>query len=830
MKKELFAASASVAILAGLAGSPVFAQSATKPAEVTTASDENVIVVTARRRAESVQDVPFVIDAISADKIQQRGISSVADIAKFTPGLTFDRGISLQDTRPAIRGLPGTRGRQPVGILLDGIDISTEALGNAGGGTLVNARFMDLERIEVVKGPQSALYGRAAFAGAINYISKRPSKTMEAEVKASFASFNTYELGASVSGPLVNDKLGFRANIMKASSDGDKTNPVSGAKLNSYDTSGGAFALNYDDGAGLTVFGRATYAQNQYSQSAIHNLSGFTNETSRLAASTPEGTAVAKGFAGGALTSALVSYLTAPGELKFTQVTGLSIDPTTGKDFPGLKGHTTTFTLNAAKQLGTAQLVYNGGYVKQKETLGYDGDFYGVAYRTDATGSGEPLNIFDAVNFANDLQITSHEIRIQDLDSKPLRWAVGALYWQSDMKQQNSSLRAISGFPLNPYLGGVPASAARSGSFLYNISAKKAWPYGRKTESSSVYGLVEYDFTAKLTAGVEGRYIKEKTTVIRSDFVQAAFAPVSASFINPVQTATVNDNAFVPRASVNYHMSPDMLIYASVGKGFKPAGVSELDLASTLKDSRYKSESVVNYEAGVKSTLLDRQLVLNGALFFMDWKDKQVSQLVEDATAPSGFRASVRNAGAAKVKGLDLSAVVRPNFAPNLTFDWAYTFLDTEYTDFTVASNSNFTVGEAANCTLGKVGPGKVCFVPYNGKQLERAPKHQMISNVNYTVPLQSGVKVLLDGSVQYMGERFLSEDNRMVMPSYVNLDLSVGLEFGTVNLQAFVTNATEDDTVRNAQANFDLATFGRSINIYSPPPRVFGIRGRAKF
>ncbi len=126
------------------------------------------IVVTARKREESLQDVPLSITAFSADFIEKNGIRSIDDVAKLTPSLVFETAFVPQDTRPVIRGLSATRGRQPIGVLLDGIDVSSESLLTGGGGIGVNLRLVDVERIEVVKGPQSALYGRVAFGGAIN--------------------------------------------------------------------------------------------------------------------------------------------------------------------------------------------------------------------------------------------------------------------------------------------------------------------------------------------------------------------------------------------------------------------------------------------------------------------------------------------------------------------------------------------------------------------------------------------------------------------------------------------------------------------------------------
>ncbi len=808
--------------------SAVYAQATTE--EMSDGNSENVIIVSARRRDESVQDVPLVVEAISSEQIASRGISDVEDIAKYTPGLTFDRGISLQDTRPVIRGLPATRGRPPVGVLLDGIDISTEALGNAGGGSLLNARLLDLERIEVVKGPQSALYGRAAFAGAVNYITKRPTDAFEGELSGSYASFNSFDLGGAISGP-ISEKLGFRVSVKHAQSDGDYDNPVSGADLNSFETTGASLGIEFDSGEGVNIYSRVSYSENEASQSAIQSISGFVpGNVSRPGPDTPEGQAVQIGIDGGALVGGfgpvLPSNVPPRGTIRFDGVTGLSIDPRTGEDFPGSNGSTFTATLNVSADLGPFEFIYNGGFISQQERLIYDGDFFGLPLATFVDGTAEPLNLFDVVDFDNDLTLISQEVRFQSLDTDPFRWAVGGLYWHSDMKQDSRSLRTISGFPLN----GTPPVAGFSGTSLLLGSTINASPFGRKIDSFSAYGLVEYDITDKLTVGAEARYISEDTTVTRSDFLQAAFAPIGPGFINPVQRESISDDDIVPRFSINYDLSDDVLIYASAAKGFKPAGISELDFGSLLVDSQFKSETVWNYEAGFKASFADRQVIFNAAVFYMDWTDKQVTQLVEDPAAPSGFRSTVQNAGAAEVLGLDASLALRPNFAPGLTFDVGYTYLDTKYTDFTVATNSAFTVTEGANCTIGTVGPATVCFVTYDGNRLERAPKHQLVSNLNYRAELSDGLDFLFGASVQYQGSRFLTETNRLKLPSYVNVDMQIGLEFENYLIQGFVENLTKEDAVRSAQNNFDLSTFGRSVNAYAPQRRTFGVRARAKF
>ena len=151
--------------------------------------------------------------------MERNRIENISDLAKYTPGLVFDEGFVPQDTRPQIRGLPATRGRPPVGVLIDGIDVSSESMLTAGGGMLANLRLLDTERIEVVKGPQSALYGRVAFGGAINYISKKPGDETESSFSVDAGDYGQFEIKGATSGPWSN-KVSIGLNAALAKHDG----------------------------------------------------------------------------------------------------------------------------------------------------------------------------------------------------------------------------------------------------------------------------------------------------------------------------------------------------------------------------------------------------------------------------------------------------------------------------------------------------------------------------------------------------------------------------------------------------------------------------------
>ena len=241
------------AVVAALAGSaPAWSQ---QGAESSLGLEE--ITVTARKVEERLQDVPLAIQVLSDERIAREGVARVEDVAKLVPGVTFDVGAFPNDTRPAIRGMVAERGRPSVAVLLDGQDLGGENLYIAGGSSSLNTRLLDLERIEVVKGPQSVLYGRAAFAGAINYISKRPDlEQWSGKVGAEVSSGATRGLTASFTGPVVRDRLAIRVNLNSFKRDGFYNNPVTGEDLGAEDSLGGALSVLFKPTDNLSLLAR----------------------------------------------------------------------------------------------------------------------------------------------------------------------------------------------------------------------------------------------------------------------------------------------------------------------------------------------------------------------------------------------------------------------------------------------------------------------------------------------------------------------------------------------------------------------------------------------
>ena len=222
------------------------------------------IVVTTRRREESLQEVPIAIKALGAEQIERQGIHNMFDIARLDPSLQMDEVFSASDTKITIRGLSNTRGRPNVAILVDGIDVTTENLGLPGSGMLANSRLLnDIERVETVKGPQSALFGRSAFGGAISYTTKDPADEFEATIGVDVAEYDQQQINLTLSGPL-GDEWGYRVNGVWWTADGFYQNSISGDDVGGGDGAGISGTLKWEPTDTLAFKARLSYSEDEY--------------------------------------------------------------------------------------------------------------------------------------------------------------------------------------------------------------------------------------------------------------------------------------------------------------------------------------------------------------------------------------------------------------------------------------------------------------------------------------------------------------------------------------------------------------------------------------
>jgi len=795
------------------------------------------VVVSTRRRVEVLQDVPISVQAFTAERIEAQGIRNVQDIANLTPGLSFDKGFAPQDTRPNIRGLPTTRGRPPIGILLDGIDISSESIATAGGSNLMNLKLVDVERIEVVKGPQSALYGRVAFGGAINYVSKKPStEGFEGSVNLDVATDGLYEVRGAVNIPL-GDTLALRVNGLYSKFDGFYRNTVTGNDIGGWETKGIAGALRFNPSDDVDFTLRLAYSDDDGEVRPSYYFGQRFADRRSVLPLPANAVGLVLGAPGmGTTMPASIPYPLL-GEVRAGEPVALSVDPLTGREFEGGDLNSFVSSLVGDIDLGWATLSSWTGYMTGDTLSRADADFFGAVPGTvtlPTAGTAEPLNAFQITDLDTDVKQFSQELRLGNLDGERFRWAVGALYWKEDYESINASI-FVGGFFRSPPLAPAGWSVARE------LQLRGALPGDlnrRDTEHLSGYVIGEYSFNDQWELAVEGRYSKEDFSYVFGRALSLPITPTGtilpATFAGTVFRPQSDTTFFAPKVTLNYEPTDDTLFYATASKGVKPAGFLNVGVVLDVNDAKYKPEVLWNYELGFKTSWLDNRLRVNGAVFHMIYEDRINQLLVPDLRSPQGTSTLVVNQGEAKVDGLELE--INARVSDLFTFSLAYTYLDPRLTESEVPTVAALAVGGSGNCRVGQVGPQTVCFVNDNGRQMEQSARNAVTATLDFRTTLANGWDLTSSLIAQGRSRRFLSAQNLQWLPGYSQFDWNLGVSTEKFSALLYVNNLFDDDTVRSSQTYGDpfiaspVAPPVLAYTIYPADPRQVGLRLGYKF
>ncbi|HJL80138.1 MAG TPA: TonB-dependent receptor plug domain-containing protein, partial [Gammaproteobacteria bacterium] len=403
------------------------------------------IKVTARKKAENLQDIPVQVDVITAQEIERAGITSLEDIAKMSASMVFDNGFSQSDTRITLRGLSPIRGRQNVAVLQDGVDLSSENLTIGGGTSLINSRLFDLERVEVVKGPQSALYGRSAFAGAINYVTKKPTQENQSSISATIASESEMDLRASWSGG-INENTAVGVNFASWSRDGYHDNLVSGQPVGGEEGIAGSITFNYEPSEDFSLVTRFEYTDDDFEPAAQYQQSGTTMLPIPANAIAPVNTCIIPTptmclayYTSGKVISPLVTHMPANvGALPNVDDIGgaqLAINPRTGKDYPGANREIQKFSMTAVKEFENVTFTSITGLM--------EGDvftFEDPQYRGTTRGPTQ----FGEIWYDQHTELNSQEFRVQSNTDGPFQWTLGLQLWEQEMQLDDKSFNTFT--------------------------------------------------------------------------------------------------------------------------------------------------------------------------------------------------------------------------------------------------------------------------------------------------------------------------------------------------------------------------------------------------
>ena len=796
--------------------------------------------MTTRRVAENIQDIPVAVTAFGAEFIERQGIATTADVAMLVPGVQFDQSFSAADTRITIRGIASERGRTSAAVLVDGVDVSGENITAGGGSSLLNTRLLDLERVEVIKGPQSALYGRNAFAGAINYITRLPSlDESDINVYADVADYSTYDLRGGISGPVIEGKLALGVNFGYYSTDGYFRNnntvvPTANANLNGAESKGGRLVALWTPTDALTLTGSLSYSENESDQRAlvkVGNANTFYLNGQRL----PDGTVADFSFNGAMDYGQWLGKVSKVPE----QGVNLSISERTNAPFAGITDDTLLAYLKLDWDLGATTFKSVTSYLKNQATLDEDVDYQ------DGTGTffmGVGLSIANEYRDATDTRYFNQEFTLESNDWARGNWLVGVSYFDESTDNSDNS----TGWFNDPFITFVPGfcgAAPFQVTCSYAASALAGDPaktISRDTESFSLFGLVGLDLTERLRLTAEARYIEDKITVSTNTAIDRVSQyilnlPIDFSFGAPPvlpATDTQKSDTINPRLALDFRLTEEVLLYGSAAKGTKPAGFGTSQFG-TPQNARVKQEKLYAYELGAKSTWRDGRLQANVALFFNDYQDRQVGVTVTDPN--TGWpQAGIVNAAEAETRGIEVDISWRPIEALTLALGYAYT--DAEWTDFNFSEirSGGATVKDRAICgnAAGDCSGMDVAGVPENALSLL----------ANYTAPLRGDMEWFATVIGVFQDERAVFDRiNTPTIDSYWNWDAQIGLQTSNWTVQLYADNLFDDDTVRWGQGYNDFrdgmygGSFGgeprdETVFAFLTSPRVVGVRASYRF
>jgi iron complex outermembrane receptor protein len=708
------------------------------------------VVVTSQKRAQPLNDVGIAVSAFSGEQMKDLGIVTAGDLAKHTPGLYLTdagasgipvytiRGIGFDDISPNSNGT--------VGLYLDEVAYAYPVM--------TRGIQYDMERIEVLKGPQGDLYGRNNTGGAINFISNKPTDSFEAGVTAEYGRYDHQRLTAFASGPL-SDNVRVRAVIDSTRQDGWQDNAVTGDELGEIDSLGYRFLLDWSITENLDamfkVHGSKDESENPVPQSFLASPS---TDASAYPYYYDDPWAFAKG-----------------GEPRVVQ----DLDDNNAALWnPGRTPGRDNTTIGASLTLTwdtehfTLTSITAGDSFEREET----GDWDGVL-------DDRSFNFMET-----DIDGWSQELRFTSNSSGALTW-IGGVYIASD--EVDDSLKFLFSDASN-------SAGANESLTLYK----------QETDIAAVYGHAEYQFADqwRLIGGV--RYTEEEREIDictrdsdgslaavynsfgLTDTNGGAFSPGDCvslgdfngvGFDNEIVSDSIDVEKVTGKIGLDWLPNDDWLVYASVSSGFKSGGFNGQTSAGKSTYLPYDEEELLAYEVGFKATLLDGSMQLNGSAFFYDYSDKQVTDATPDPVF--GFLTKIKNVPESEVTGLELEMMWRP--MDGLDVKLSGTWLDTEVKEF--ASGFNFETFEEN--------------LDFSGQELPNSAEAQYNALVAYKWSVTEGINLRVQADYMYTDSYFsyLSNNPTDTVDSYHLVNTRVALQSvdGAWEVAAWGKNITDE-------------------------------------
>lgn len=744
-----------------------------------------VVTVTAQKRKEDPNKVAMSISAVSGAQLQSQHVADFTDLTRVVPNISFTAATGNGGAGPGtsnieVRGISSAAGAATVGIYLGDVSLT---VGNVYTMGTVEPKFFDIDRVEVLRGPQATLYGASSMGGTIKFVPNEPDLkdrefTTYADVSSLKGGSTSYSANAVANFPLLTDELALRIGVQTQRAGGfidqvDGAGKVLANDINKIDDQELRVALKWQPLRTLTITPSFYYQKVDAKDIAAFNF-----------------------------------------ELPPYQAQKQVREPS--------KDILQTANVAVNWDLGWADLVSSTSYFKRKFDRIQNGSAYNsyslstFLTSTDDGGNASPelidaiAGLPSAVNINNRVRQVSQEFRLasRPYDEKVSPWTwLGGLYFSNQH----------TGIDENDPIFGVNATFASFGyatpdpdllpgwngaSFPGDNSFQGVFRYREK--QSSIFGEANYYFTPSLHATVGARYLKGDSTLNQRNGLYLAGAGNNSN-------TSLSSTAFTPKYAVTWEVNPQHTVYGTAAKGFRLGGSNVFvppttcgqDLEAnglTQGPATYAADSLWSYELGSKSRFFNNRLSVNADVFYIKWKN--IQQGVYLPTCAYTYNA---NAGNAVSKGFEFDIKAKP--VSGLTLSASGGYVQAELTNDEGVNNG----------VLGAV----------RGAQVQGVPKYNAAVSAQYNFAVFGDKSAFVAGGVQWVGPSKGSLNPASTdydRPGYHTADFSAGLTVDRYKFTAYVKNAFDNDTV------IQHPQVASIVQGYRVTPRAIGVSVAAKF
>lgn len=749
------------------------------------------VIVTAQKRAENAQDIPVAVSAYSGQFLEDTGSVDIFDLAQYSPALYLTQSQTATQTTVLIRGV-GTSaqnaGLEPsVGVFVDGVYRARA------GSTIYD--FMDIERIEVLRGPQGTLFGKNTSSGAISIVSKRPSYEFGGAAEVSVGNLDLFSGKGTLTGPIVDGILAARATGYYTSRDGYIENIVDGTNLNDRDRWGIRGQILFDPNENWEII-----------------VSGDYSEANELCCAAPT---FVNGPSDGLVT--LLGGTVLPGSDFFNRQTTLNDNPISNTEDGG-------FSLEINWSVAGHTVTSITGY-RMYDFLGqYDSDFTN-------------LDLIPISGTIWDQNAWTQELRIANDESNRIRYVAGFYYYSQSL---DTIGRVRFGADSNAYFDAALGFGGLASLLdLFPNGGGSTDFFEQDHESFAFFGQATWDITNNLSVTGGLRYTNEKkdlTSVLEEIPDGGTFFPLLdpmtlAPVIDPVTmmpillntfsmfpptnplpdfTSSLSDDEVTGTAKIQYFWNDDTMTYVSYSRGYKSGGTNVSRVFAPLPFT-FQPEVANSYEVGVKTEFFDNRVRVNAAGFYMG-----VNNFQDNTFVGTGF--ALQNAGKIESHGIEIEATALP--MEGLTLESAITYQKAKFASFL-----------SGPCQFGEVSNGVIpSTCDRSGDRVPNVPEWTLHGAATYEHSI-GPVMGYLRGEATYWSDQITDTNNdpRKLQSGYtlVNGRLGIRSDDGRMDISVWAKNIFNEDYIYIA---FDGVVQDGKLYAYPNEPRTFGVTLRTQF